>query len=55
MQQSTSNCSQVFSYSKDFRSYLASTYVKKHFAIKFDGGRAKRILKERPAWLPEPE
>lgn len=55
MQQSTSNRAEVFSYSKDFRSHSASTYVKKHFAIKLDGGRTKLILKKGPAWLPEPE
>lgn len=55
MQQSTSNCAQVFSYSNDFRSYSASTYVKKRFAIKLDGGRTKLILRKRPTRLREPE
>lgn len=50
MQQSTSNCAEVFSYIKDFRSCSASTYVKKHFAIKLNGGRTKLVLKKRPAW-----
>lgn len=55
MQQSISNCAQVFSYSNDFRSYSASTYVKKRFAIKLDGGRTKLILRKRPTRFREPE
>lgn len=55
MQQNTSSCTEVFSSSKDFRSYSASTSVKKHLAIKLDGGRTKLFLKKRPTRLPEPE
>lgn len=55
MQQSTSNCTEVFSYSNDFHSYSASTYVKKHFAIKLDGGRTELTLMKKPTQLLQPE